>query len=224
MLFRSKIDGLSMTLRYENGELAVAETRGDGITGEDVTPNARAISDVVQSLKTPYEYLELRGEVYMSHEAFEHTNELQEIRGKKTFANPRNCAAGTLRQLDFGMVKERQLSFFVFNVQESSDKELFTSQHKALSILKEKENIKTAGSVLCKTDEEILGAIDKIGQKRNELPYDIDGAVVKIDQIAYRDDFPAGSKYSSGHIAYKYPPEEKAATITGIEQIGRAHV
>ena len=212
-----KIDGLSMTLRYENGKLAVAETRGDGITGEDVTPNAKAIADVVQSLKSPYEYLELRGEVYMSHEAFRHINELQEIRGKKTFANPRNCAAGTLRQLDFQMVKERELSFFVFNVQSSSDNELLVSHHKSLNILEERENIKTAKSMLCKTDDEILEAIDEIGKRRNGLAYDIDGAVIKIDQLSYRDDFPAGSKYSAGHIAYKYPPEEKVATITDIE-------
>lgn len=114
-----KIDGLSMTLRYENGELVLAETRGDGITfGEDVTANARVIKDVKKKLKDHPEYLEIRGEVYMKNAAFEKVNETQELLGKKTFANPRNCAAGTLRQLDSAVTKERNLSLFIFNIQQ----------------------------------------------------------------------------------------------------------
>ena len=114
-----KIDGLSLALRYENGTLVLAETRGDGINfGEDVTANALAIADVRKKLKDAPEYLELRGEVYMKNDAFEEVNEKQELLGKKPFANPRNCAAGTLRQLDSAVTKERGLSLFVFNIQQ----------------------------------------------------------------------------------------------------------
>ena len=215
-----KIDGLSMSLRYENGELILAETRGDGLQGEDVTANARVIPDVVQHLQTAYPYLEVRGEVYMSHADFERTNAAQEAAGKKIFANPRNCAAGTLRQLDAQMVRDRGLSFFVFNVQDVSEDArdaLLTSHAGGLKILSETEGMATAPSYVCKTAEEVLQAIDAIGEARDALTYDIDGAVVKIDQVAYRADFPAGSKYSAGHIAYKYPPEEKEAVIEQVE-------
>ena len=114
-----KIDGLSMALRYEEGELKLAVTRGDGIIqGEDVTANAKVISDVKKKMKQPLPYIEIRGEVYMKNADFENVNETQEMLGKKTFANPRNCAAGTLRQLDSRITKERRLSMFIFNVQE----------------------------------------------------------------------------------------------------------
>ena len=212
-----KIDGLSMSLRYEDGTLTLAETRGDGFTGEDVTLNARVVRGVRQELKQMSSALEVRGEVYMTHEAFAHTNALQEARGKKTFANPRNCAAGTLRILDPKITEERGLSFFVHNVQQSADETLMRSHSEALDRLAAEERMAIAPHILCRTEEEILAAIDAIGERRGELPYDIDGAVVKIDQIAYRKDFPAGSKYSAGHIAYKYPPEEKEAEILEIE-------
>ena len=115
-----KIDGLSMALRYVDGKLNLAVTRGDGVLqGEDVTANARVIKDVKKKLKDPIEYLEVRGEVYMTNEAFEKVNEMQEIKGKKLFANPRNCAAGTLRQLDSAITKQRNLSMFVFNIQDA---------------------------------------------------------------------------------------------------------
>ena len=119
-LVETKIDGLSLALRYENGELVTALTRGDGrIQGEDVTVNARAIGDVREKLEDAPEYLELRGEVYMENVAFEEVNRRQEEEGKKPFANPRNCAAGTLRQLDAGITRQRRLSMFVFNLQDA---------------------------------------------------------------------------------------------------------
>ena len=119
-----KIDGLSMTLRYENGKLVLAETRGDGLNyGEDVTQNAFVIPDVKRVLKDAPEYLEIRGEVYMTRENFERANERQEMLGQKAFANPRNCAAGTLRQLDSQVVKERGLSMFIFNLQQVRGRE-----------------------------------------------------------------------------------------------------
>ena len=209
-----KIDGLSMSIRYENGKLTLAETRGDGLIGEDVTSNALVIPDVVRSISSEFNSLEVRGEVYMSHEDFDKTNRIQEAHGRKTFANPRNCAAGTLRQLDSGMVRERGLSMFIFNIQRSDPQ--IASHSEGLEKMKALK-MAVVPSAVCVTDDEILAQIDAIGESRGSLPYDIDGAVIKIDQIAYRDDFPAGSKYSSGHIAYKYPPEEKEAVIKDIE-------
>lgn len=212
-----KIDGLSMSLRYENGNLILAETRGDGYVGEDVTANARVIPDVAQKLSYYKGSLEVRGEVYMKLADFDRVNEEQELAGKKTFANPRNCAAGTLRQLDPRVTKKRRLSLFIFNVQRADSAGLTASQDAGLRLLREKENMPTVPGTLCRTDEEIITAIDKIGEARGSLGYDIDGAVVKIDQIAYRNDFPAGSKYSAGHIAYKYPPEEKETIVRDVE-------
>ena len=211
-----KIDGLSMSIRYTGGRLTLAETRGDGHIGEDVTANALVIPDVAVSLNGIDSDIELRGEVYMSHEAFDRVNERMELSGKRPFANPRNCAAGTLRQLDPSVVRERGLSMFVFNVQRASNPAYMTSHHEALKEL-EKAGVRVVPSYLCSTDEEILQAIDTIGGKRGDYPYDIGGAVIKIDEIAYREDFPAGSKYSAGHIAYKYPPEEKESVIRDIE-------
>ena len=212
-----KIDGLSMSLRYEGGQLIMAETRGDGYTGEDVTLNARVIPDVLLSLSSHTGSLEVRGEVYMSLRDFEETNRKQELLGKKVFANPRNCAAGTLRQLDPRMTKERGLSFLVFNVQRSDDPALTASHSAGLEELRSTEGMKIVPHRVCSTDQEIMDEIDRIGAIRGELGYDIDGAVVKIDQVAYRESFPAGSKYSAGHIAYKYPPEEKESVIRDVE-------
>lgn len=217
-----KIDGLSMTLRYEDGVLTLAETRGDGTVGEDVTLNARVIPDVEKTLPQKG-YLELRGEVYMSHSDFEAFNERQEDLGKKPAANPRNLAAGTLRQLDPEITRERGLRMFVFNVQDArGEAESLLPNHcdamERLAVL----GVKVAPHTKCRTADEVLAAIDAIGESRGTLPYDIDGAVVKIDQTAYRSDFPAGSKYSAGHIAYKYPPEEKEVVIEEIEvDVGR---
>lgn len=215
----TKIDGLSMTLRYEktdNGilKLTLAETRGDGVVGEDVTANALVIPDVKKYLKMPYETLQLRGEVYMSHDDFENYNSIQEKNGKKLAANPRNLAAGTLRQLDASITKERGLKMFVFNIQQGPE-ELKTSHCEGLDFLAQ-NGVPVVFHQKCITAEEVIECIDKIAEMRSGLEYDIDGAVVKIDQIELRDNFPAGSKYSSGHIAYKYPPEEKVVAIDDI--------
>ncbi len=215
----TKIDGLSMTLRYEKDEngllrLSLAETRGDGLVGEDVTANALVIPDVKKHLKLPYDALQLRGEVYMSHSAFEKYNDEQEKAGKKLAANPRNLAAGTLRQLNPAITKERGLKMFVFNVQQGPE-ELMESHCDGMDFLSSND-IPTVFHKKCTTVDEIIQAIDEIAEMRDKLEYDIDGAVVKIDQIQYRDDFPAGSKYSSGHIAYKYPPEERVVVMDEI--------
>ncbi|MBO4847483.1 MAG: NAD-dependent DNA ligase LigA [Lachnospiraceae bacterium] len=215
----TKIDGLSMTLRYERNKygflnLTLAETRGDGLVGEDVTKNALEISDVKKILKLPYESLQLRGEVYMAHSEFEKFNAEQEQAGKKIAANPRNLAAGTLRQLDSSVTKERGLKMFVFNIQNGPE-ELMGSHSYGMDFLSN-NGVKTVYHKKCSTSDEIIKTIDEIAEMRNELEYDIDGAVIKIDQINYRNDFPAGSKYSSGHIAYKYPPEERVVVIDEI--------
>ncbi|MCR5743527.1 MAG: NAD-dependent DNA ligase LigA [Lachnospiraceae bacterium] len=207
-----KVDGLSMTLRYEKGDdnmlhLTLAETRGDGVVGEDVTANALMIPDVKRVLDLPYDSLQIRGEVYMSHEDFERFNAIQEKNGRKLAANPRNLAAGTLRQLDPSITRDRGLKMFIFNIQQGP-KEMMESHIRALEVLSAK-GVETVIHRRCETASEVLAAIDAIADMREQLTFDIDGAVVKIDQIAYRDDFPAGSKYSSGHVAYKYPPEEK---------------
>ena len=151
----TKIDGLSMALRYTDGVLTTAITRGDGIIqGEDVTENARVIKDVKAKLKHPIPYLEIRGEVYMTDESFEKVNERQELLGKKLFANPRNCAAGTLRQLDSKITKERGLSLFVFNIQEAQGRE-FSTHTEGYEYLKS-NGIKVIDNyTVCHTAEEV---------------------------------------------------------------------
>ncbi len=217
-----KIDGLSLVLRYENGALALAETRGDGINfGEDVTANARVISDVKQTLKEAPEYLEIRGEVYMKNEAFERVNERQELAGKKPFANPRNCAAGTLRQLQTSVTKERELSLFIFNIQDVRGME-FATHTEGYEYLK-KQGVRVIDDYrVCKTAEEVWRVVTEIGENRGKLGYDIDGAVVKLNRLADRERLGATSKVPRWAVAYKYPPEEKETTLLEIElSVGR---
>lgn len=217
-----KIDGLSMALRYEEGELRLAVTRGNGIEyGEDVTENAKVISDVVKKLKYPVPYIEIRGEVYMTNEAFDKVNERQELMGKKPFANPRNCAAGTLRQLDSRITRERELSMFIFNIQEVRGTE-FVTHTEGYEYLK-KNHIKVIEDYkVCKTADEVWEAILRIGENRGNLAYDIDGAVVKINRISDRERLGATSKVPRWAIAYKYPPEEKESVLLDVElSVGR---
>lgn len=217
-----KIDGLSMALRYENGELVMAETRGDGINfGEDVTANAKVISDVKKKLKSAPEYLEVRGEVYMTNEAFEAVNEKQELLGKKQFANPRNCAAGTLRQLDSAVTKERNLSLFIFNIQDVRGME-FQTHTEGYEYLKKQGITVIDDYKICKTADEVWEAITAIGENRGNLAYDIDGAVVKINHYADRQKLGATSKVPRWAVAYKYPPEEKESKLLDVElSVGR---
>lgn len=221
-LVETKIDGLSMALRYENGKLVTAITRGDGRNfGEDVTANAKVIDDVAVKLKHPIEYLELRGEVYMTNAAFDAVNERQELLGKKTFANPRNCAAGTLRQLDASVTKERKLSFFVFNVQDIRGKTLETHEE-AYRYLENCGVTVIAHWYLCKTKEDIWKAIEAIGEMRGTLPYDIDGAVIKVNELALRAQLKDTAKNAGYQVAYKYPPERKETKLLQIElSVGR---
>ncbi len=217
-----KIDGLSMVLRYEEGGLKLAETRGDGITyGEDVTANAKVIRDVKKKLKNPVSYLEIRGEVYMTNEDFEKVNSRQELEGKKPFANPRNCAAGTLRQLDTSVTKERGLSMFIFNVQQVRGAE-FETHTQGYEYLKKQGIPVIEDYRVCRDMDEVWEAICAFGENRGNLPYDIDGVVVKLNRIADREQIGATSKVPRWAVAYKYPPEEKIAKILDIEvSVGR---
>lgn len=217
-----KIDGLSLALRYRNGELERAITRGDGIVqGEDVTANALQIKDIKKKLKDKMPYFEVRGEVYMTREAFALVNEKQELLGKRLFANPRNCAAGTLRQLDSKITKERNLSMFIFNLQKAEGRE-FSSHTQAYEFMY-KQGMKIIHSYkVCRTKDEVWQAIEEIGARRGNLAYDIDGAVVKVNDFAQREAVGATSKVPRWAVAYKYPPEEKETRVLDIElSVGR---
>lgn len=216
-LVETKIDGLSMALRYENGDMKLAVTRGDGITeGEDVTMNARVISDVVKKMPHPIEYIEIRGEVYMTREAFRLVNEEAEEEGKPVFANPRNCAAGTLRQQDTRITKHRNLSLFIFNIQETRGR-TFKTHSEGYEFLKE-NGVKTIELYFkCRTKDEVWDAIQKIGEARGSLAYDIDGAVVKINDLSVRERMGNTIKFPRWAIAYKYPPEEKETKLLSVE-------
>ena len=217
-----KIDGLSLALRYENGVLARAVTRGDGIVqGEDVTENARMIADVREQLSDAPVYFEVRGEVYMERAAFAAVNERQELLGLKPFANPRNCAAGTLRQLDARVTRERRLSMFVFNLQRTEGRTF--ASHTASYDFMRAQGIKIiAGYRVCRTADEVWAAIEEIGARRGSLPYDIDGAVVKVNDFLQRAELGATAKAPRWAIAYKYPPEEKETVLREIElSVGR---
>ena len=216
-LVETKIDGLSMALRYEEGELKLAVTRGDGITeGEDVTMNAKQIPDVVLKMKEPVPYIEIRGEVYMTRKAFESVNAKAEEEGKQTFANPRNCAAGTLRQIDTRITKERGLSLFIFNVQETKGV-TFNTHLEGYEYLKRNGVKVIENCYKCKTADEVWDAIQKIGDMRGELEYDIDGAVVKLNNLSERSKLGNTIKFPRWAVAYKYPPEVKETRLLDVE-------
>ncbi|MBR5912797.1 MAG: NAD-dependent DNA ligase LigA [Selenomonadaceae bacterium] len=221
-IVEEKIDGLSVALKYSEGELFQAVTRGDGVTqGEDVTENVRVIDDVVQKLVDAPKYLEIRGEIYMTKKNFEKVNERQEHLGLKIFANPRNCAAGTLRQLDSRIVAERKLSMFVFNLQ-AVEGIKFQSHTEAYEFMT-RNGIKIIKNyAICHNFDEVWTAIEKIGNYRENLDYGIDGAVVKINNFLQRDEVGATSKVPRWAIAYKYPPDEKETILKNIElSVGR---
>jgi DNA ligase (NAD+) len=216
-----KIDGISVALRYENGWLVEGITRGDGITGESVYENLLVISSVPRSIPAKLPYLEVRGEVYMSRETFEKVNARQEEIGGKIYQTPRNLAAGSLRQLDPKVVKERNLDFFAFNLQNARGID-FSSHAETLRWFISQGFPVIPGFVECKTGEEVWDAITQIGESRGRLSYGIDGAVVKLDSLADRERFGSTSKVPRWAIAYKYPPEEKETILEDIiVQVGR---
>ena len=219
-----KFDGLSVALEYRDGLFVRGSTRGDGTTGEDVTENIRTIRSVPKVLKEPVPFLEVRGEVYMSDESFQRLCERQELLEEKPFKNPRNAAAGSLRQKDPKITAQRELSMFVFNVQQVEGKEL--SRHdQSLEWLAElgfpvPPLYRASGNI-----EEILSFIQEIGDKRGEFSFPIDGAVVKVNNFAQREELGSTAKFPRWAEAFKYPPEEKETTLLDIEvNVGRTGV
>ncbi len=217
-----KIDGLSVGLRYENGRFALGLTRGDGVhTGEDVTDSLRMIKSLPQKLREAVADLEVRGEVYMPADSFEKVNARQEETGGKLFANPRNCAAGTLRQLDPAIVRERELDLFVFNLQLCVGK-TFATHSESLDWLAVQGFPVSPGFVKCTTADEVWQAVTNIGAERFALPFGIDGAVVKLDDLGDRERLGTTSKVPRWAIAYKYPPEQRETRLLDITvQVGR---
>lgn len=216
-----KIDGLSVLLRYNNGLLTEGITRGTGEIGESVLESLLQIKSIPKEIQAKLPYLEVRGEVYMSNKSFEAVNETQDMLGKKLFANPRNCAAGTLRQLDPAIVKERNLDIFVFNLEISQGKE-FASHSETFQWMKEQGFTVSPEYQVCKNADEVWEAISKIGKNRWKLPYGIDGAVVKVDNLDDRKQLGLTSKVPRWAVAYKYPPEQKETVVEHITiQVGR---
>ncbi len=221
-IVEQKIDGLSISLQYVNGVLTQALTRGDGVgSGEVVTENVRQIQTVPQVIHEAITDLLIRGEIYMSHQRFQEINAKQEAMGGKIFANPRNSAAGTLRQLDPNIVRERGLSIFIFNVQLWENCP-FETHHETLDYLKKLGFPVSPHYYLCDTDEEIFSAIDDIHEKRPHLDYGIDGAVIKVDSLAMREQMGNSSKVPRWAVAYKYPPEQQTTIVKDLTvQVGR---
>ena len=219
-----KIDGLSCSLEYENGELVRASTRGDGVVGEDVTANVRAIKKIPKHLKNAPAFLEVRGEVYMPHEAFQHLCAEQELQGTAPFKNPRNAAAGSLRQKDPKITGSRGLAIFVFNVQQIRGKEL-TTHAESLDYLKSLGLPVSPRYHIVHNIEDAIAEIEQIGQNRSKLDFDMDGAVIKVNRFAQRDLMGSTNKFPRWAIAFKYPPEVKETTLRSIEvAVGRTGV
>lgn len=223
-----KIDGLSVSLLYENGQLTLGATRGDGTVGENVTENIRTITALPQRIHADIESVTLRGEVYMPRAVFASLNRVRTENGERTWANPRNAAAGSLRQLDAAVTAERKLSVFLFNQQSGS---LYNDGHSCAchseSIRRMAElGFPTVDLLTVSGDaEEILHAVEKLGEARNDLPYDIDGAVVKIDSLRQRQLLGEGTSTPKWAVAYKFPPEQKETRLLEITfQIGRTGV
>ena len=219
-----KIDGLSIAIEYRNGRFYRGATRGDGTTGEDVSANLQQIRDVPPILDNAPERLIVRGEVYMSRANFAALVREQEEKGEKPFKNPRNSAAGTLRQKDSAVVAQRNLSLFVFNMQLVEGKSL--SGH-AESLQYMSDLGLPVIPFYCVTDniDEVVEFIRNIGEKRRDLPFDIDGAVVKVDNFTDREALGSTSKFPKWALAYKYPPEEKETVLLDVEvNVGRTGV
>ena len=219
-----KFDGLSVAIEYINGKYYRAVTRGDGNVGEDVTENIRTIKSVPKTLKEAYPRIIVRGEVYMKNEVFFELCEKMEENGETPFKNPRNAAAGSLRQKDSRITKQRKLDIFVFNVQLIEGKTL-SFHDESLEFLRSLGFEVSALYEKCKTASEVLSVIHKIGDKRGELPYAIDGAVVKVNSFAQREEIGETVKFPKWAEAYKYPPEEKETVLLDIEiGVGRTGV
>ena len=218
-----KIDGLSVSLVYENGKFVRGATRGDGKVGEDVTENLRTVRTIPLTIDTDEPYVEVRGEVYMSRAKFEKLNERREAEGEALFANPRNAAAGTLRQLDSKITASRGLDIFVFNYQAGT--KAFETHSESLDWLKSVGFTVLDEYSVVKSADEVIDVIERIGAAREGLPFGIDGAVIKVNSLSLRGEIGETTSTPKWAVAYKYPPEEKPTKLTDIViQVGRTGV
>ena len=222
-----KIDGLSVSLRYVGGVLTQGATRGDGVTGEDVTSNIKTIFDIPLTLPEPLD-LVVRGEVYMPRAVFERLNAKREAEGTALLANPRNAAAGSLRQLDPNITAQRALSIFVFNFQEGSlylDSRAPETHTETLNRLAELGFTTLRETAVCTTHSDIVAHIESLGAKRDDLAYDIDGVVIKLDRLADRTRMGEGTNTPKWAVAYKFPPEQKVTRLESVTvAVGRTGV
>ncbi len=216
-----KIDGLSVSLEYENGLLVRGSTRGDGFVGEDVTANLKTIRSIPLKIKNAPEFLEVRGEVYMPKNSFLELVEMQELNDEQPFKNPRNAASGSLRQKDPKITAERRLDIFIFNIQQCIGKD-FETHTESLDYLKSLGFRTLPSYIKCTETSEIIAEIERIGEKRVEYSFDMDGVVIKINSLAQREIMGATTKTPKWAVAYKYPPEEKETRLLDIEvNVGR---
>ena len=219
----TKIDGLSAALKYEKGILVQGATRGDGNVGEDVTENLMTIKSIPKKLKEPID-ITVRGEVFISKEEFDKLNEEREVLGKPLFANARNAAAGSLRQLDPKVTAQRPLDIYIFNVQKVENK-TWTSHFEELNFLSDLGFNVVPFRKLCKNIKEAVDAVTEIGENREELGFGIDGAVIKVDNLLLREKIGNTFKVPKWAVAYKYPPEKKETVVKDIVcQVGRTGV
>ena len=218
-----KIDGLSMSLEYENGIFVRGATRGDGVTGEDVTENLRTVRSLPLRIENAPERLIVRGEVYMSRAVFNELTALREINGEKLLANPRNAAAGSIRQLDPKIAASRKLDIICFNMQYSSD-DIYTSHAQTLDAMKAM-GFPVVPYMKYDSIRDCVERIEWLGEHRDELPYDMDGAVIKIDSLEQRTALGSTAKAPRWAVAFKYPPEKKESRVLDvIVQVGRTGV
>ena len=211
-----KIDGLSVSLEYTDGVLTRGSTRGDGRVGEDITENLMTVSSIPHRIKTDAHFLEVRGEVYMPRKTFAALNMSQEENGLKTFKNPRNAAAGSLRQKNAEITASRGLAIFVFNVQQVNGM-TFETHSQSLEYLAECGFPVSPGFSVASDYGEVAAAIEEIGKQRGVLEYDIDGAVVKVNGLRLRESAGVTSKFPKWAVAFKYPPEQKETVLRDIE-------
>ncbi len=219
----TKIDGLSAALEYKNGKFVRGATRGNGIVGEDVTNNLKTLKTIPKKLKENID-ITVRGEVFISKNDFEKMNQEREENEEELFANARNAAAGSLRQLDSKITATRPLDIYIFNVQKIEGKE-FNSHYEELEYLEKLGFNVNPVRIYCKTISEIEKAIQKIGEEREKLTFGIDGAVIKVDDLKFREILGSTAKTPRWAIAYKYPPEKKETILEDIVcQVGRTGV
>ena len=217
----TKIDGLSAALEYKKGKFVRGATRGNGLVGEDVTENLKTLKSIPKELPEPIDII-VRGEVFIGKKEFEKMNEERELNEEKTFANARNAAAGSLRQLDSKITAKRPLDIYIFNVQKIEGDIKFNSHYEELNYLKRLGFNVNPVLVPCKDIPEAIKAIEKIGDEREDLTFGIDGAVIKVDDLNLREKMGTTTKVPRWAIAYKYPPEKKETLLKDIIcQVGR---